>query len=231
MMNLNRNIYKCLLPLLFLIFCLACGSNIETNLSSKEIIDSASQKVSSWNSFRFSLDHDKGVTSLSSGLYKLKSVRGEVVLPRRVKLETNAITFGQLVKLDVVLIDEKSYWTNPINQKWSEIPGGESPFGTFDVSEVILDILENIENPTKYGDVSGEIQKITGKVEAKVFEPLVGTAEEGKIADVIISINLRSMNVVSATITGKVNPLDENEVIRIIEIWDVDSEINVDPPL
>ena len=39
------------------------------------------------------------------------------------------------------------------------------------------------------------------------------------------------MNVVSAKIVGKVNPLDEDNVIRIIEIWDVDAEFKVEPPL
>ena len=38
------------------------------------------------------------------------------------------------------------------------------------------------------------------------------------------------MNVLSARIEGKVNPLDEDNVIRIIEIWDVDSDFEVNPP-
>ena len=59
-------------------------------------------------SFRFSLEHEEGLTSLSSGSYQLKSARGEIILPRRVSLETNAITLGQLIKLDVILINEKS---------------------------------------------------------------------------------------------------------------------------
>ena len=39
------------------------------------------------------------------------------------------------------------------------------------------------------------------------------------------------MNVISAKIAGKVNPLDEEDVIRIIEIWDVDLEFKVESPL
>ncbi|SVE37885.1 uncharacterized protein METZ01_LOCUS490739, partial [marine metagenome] len=150
---------------------------------------------------------------------------------RRVKLETNVITFGQLVKLDIVLIDESSFWTNPINHKWSEIPEGQSPFGSFDVSEVILDILGSMQNPEKINNASGNIQEISGRVEAKVFEPLVGISDPSKIADVVLSIDLETMNVISARIEGQVNPLDEEGVIRIIDIWDVDAEFSVDPPL
>ena len=51
-----------------------------------------------------------------------------------------------------------------------------------------------------------------------------------KIADVVLEIDLNNMNVLSARIEGKVNPLDEDNVIRIIEIWDVDSEFEVNPP-
>ena len=143
----NRKIRKIKLSALLIfvfIMIFSCSSDSNTDMDAQEILKSASSKLDTWSSFRFGLEHEKGITSLSNGLYQLKSVRGEVILPRRVKLETNAITFGQLIKLDVILIDGRSYWTNPINQKWSEIPEGQSPFGTFDVGEVILNILYEI---------------------------------------------------------------------------------------
>jgi len=59
---------------------------------------------------------------------------------------------------------------------------------------------------------------------------LVGVSDKSKIADVVLEIDLNNMNVLSARIEGKVNPLDEDNVIRIIEIWDVDSEFEVNPP-
>ena len=229
----NRKIRKMkLLTLLMFIIILvfSCSSSSNTDMNAQEILSKASSKLDNWDSFRFSLEHEKGITSLSNGLYQLKSVRGEVILPRKVKLETNVITFGQLIKLDVILIDGKSYWTNPINQKWSEIPEGQSPFGTFDVGEVILNILSNMNSPQKL-EISGNNIEIFGKVDAKVFEPLVGESDPDKIADVILTIDLNNMNVVSAKIAGKVNPLDEDDVIRIIEIWDVDVEFKVEPPL
>lgn len=229
----NKKIKKLnLLTLLMLIFIFlfSCSSDSSTDMTAQEILNQASSKLDKWNSFRFGLEHEKGVTSLSNGLYQLKSVRGEVILPRRVKLETNAITFGQLIKLDVILIDGRSYWTNPINQKWSEIPEGQSPFGTFDVGEVILNILSSMDSPEKSG-ISGNKIEIVGKVDAKVFEPLVGESDPTKIADVTLTVDLKNMNVISAKIAGKVNPLDEEDVIRIIEIWDVDVEFKVEPPL
>ena len=228
-MNLiHKSKYKIILSLLF-IFFLSCSNEIENNKTADEIISDSSKRVSDWNSFRFSLEHEKGLTSLSNGSYQLKSARGEIILPRRVKLETNAITLGQLIKLDVILINERSYWTNPINQKWSEIPAGQSPFGTFDVGEVVKDILTNINNPV-LGEQSGEKIKISGKVDAVVFKPLVGVSDESKVADVVLEIDLNNMNVLSAKIEGIVNPLDEEGVIRIIEIWDVNSEFEVNPP-
>ncbi len=211
------------------LFILSCSSEAENNLTADEIILNSSQRVTNWSSFRFSLEHEKGLTSLANGSYQLKSARGEIVLPRRVKLIANAITLGQLIKLDVILINERSYWTNPINQKWSEIPPGQSPFGTFDVGEVVLDILSNINTPS-LGEQSGNKIKIIGKVDAIVFEPLVGKSDKTKVADVVLEIDLNNMNVLSARIEGKVNPLDENDVIRMIEIWDVDSEFEVKPP-
>ena len=229
----NRKIRKIKLSTLLMfiiILVFSCSPSSNTDMNAQEILSKASSKLDNWDSFRFSLEHEKGITSLSNGLYQLKSVRGEVILPRKVKLETNVITFGQLIKLDVILIDGKSYWTNPINQKWSEIPEGQSPFGTFDVGEVILNILFNMNSPQKL-EISGNNIEIFGKVDAKVFEPLVGESDPDKIADVILTIDLDSMNVVSAKIAGKVNPLDEDDVIRIIEIWDVDVEFKVEPPL
>ena len=225
-----RKIKLSTLLMFIIILVFSCSSSSNTDMNAQEILSKASSKLDNWDSFRFSLEHEKGITSLSNGLYQLKSVRGEVILPRKVKLETNVITFGQLIKLDVILIDGKSYWTNPINQKWSEIPEGQSPFGTFDVGEVILNILSNMNSPQKL-EISGNNIEIFGKVDAKVFEPLVGESDPDKIADVILTIDLNNMNVVSAKIAGKVNPLDEDDVIRIIEIWDVDVEFKVEPPL
>ena len=226
-----KNIKVSLLALLIASFSiLYCSDDTKSDLTAEEILNQSSLKLDTWTSFRFGLEHEKGLTSLSNGLYQLKSVRGEVILPRRVKLETNVITFGQLIKLDVVLIDGQSYWTNPINQKWSKIPEGQSPFGTFDVGEVILDILSNMKSPEKLPTSSKNIE-IIGKVDAEVFEPLVGVSDPGKIADVTITIDLENMNVISAEIAGKVNPLDEEDVVRIIEIWDVDVEFKVEPPL
>ena len=72
--------------------------------------------------------------------------------------------------------------------------------------------------------------KISGKVDAVVFKPLVGVSDESKVADVVLEIDLNNMNVLSAKIEGIVNPLDEEGVIRIIEIWDVNSEFEVNPP-
>jgi len=95
---------------------------------------------------------------------------------------------------------------------------------------VILNILSNMNSPQKL-EISGNNIEIFGKVDAKVFEPLVGESDPDKIADVILTIDLNNMNVVSAKIAGKVNPLDEDDVIRIIEIWDVDVEFKVEPPL
>ena len=51
-----------------------------------------------------------------------------------------------------------------------------------------------------------------------VFEPLVGVSDKSR-ADIVLEIDLSNMNILSARIEGKVNPLDEDNVIRIIEIW------------
>ena len=59
---------------------------------------------------------------------------------------------------------------------------------------------------------------------------MVGVSDESKVADVVLEIDLNNMNVLSAKIEGIVNPLDEEGVIRIIEIWDVNSEFEVNPP-
>ena len=87
-----------------------------------------------------------------------------------------------------------------------------------------------MKSPEKLPTSSKNIE-IIGKVDAEVFEPLVGVSDPGKIADVTITIDLENMNVISAKIAGKVNPLDEEDVVRIIEIWDVDVEFKVEPPL
>ena len=88
-MNLLLKTKYKIIAAILLIFLLSCSNEIKNDLTADEIISNSSKRVSDWNSFRFSLEHEKGLTSLSSGSYQLKSARGEIVLPRRVKLETN----------------------------------------------------------------------------------------------------------------------------------------------
>ena len=236
---IKKFIKQNLILFLLLPFFYSCSGSLETELTALEILDSASNKLSTWKSFRFGLEHEEGITTLSEGVYQLKSVRGEVVLPRRVKLETNVITFGQLVKLDIVLIDGSSFWTNPLT---TPVGGGIRSINVTLRQELDLyvwlrpvrwyqGVPSPVKNPSKINIAAGNIQEISGRVEAKVFEPLVGISDPSKIADVVLSIDLETMNVISARIEGQVNPLDEEGVIRIIDIWDVDAEFSVDPPL
>ena len=58
-----KNKYQTFLTILFL-FLISCSDQVENNLTANEIITNSSSRVSEWNSFRFSLEHEEGLTSL-----------------------------------------------------------------------------------------------------------------------------------------------------------------------
>ena len=133
------------ISLLLLLF-LGCQNNEEINLNPQTVLNDATSRINDWQSFKFRLEHEKGTTTISNGM-ELRVVEGEVVLPRRVKLTGKATVGGQFIELDIVLIDELSFMTNPLTGKWNQIDPEDSPFGNFDVREVIANILKMMKNP------------------------------------------------------------------------------------
>ena len=53
-----KNKYQTFLTILFL-FLISCSDQVENNLTANEIITNSSSRVSEWNSFRFSLEHEE----------------------------------------------------------------------------------------------------------------------------------------------------------------------------
>ena len=229
-MKLKKIMTLITISLLLLLF-LGCQNNEEINLNPQTVLNDATSRINDWQSFRFRLEHEKGTTTISNGM-ELRVVEGEVVLPRRVKLTGKATVGGQFIELEIVLIDELSFMTNPLTGKWNQIDPEDSPFGNFDVREVIANILKMMKNPDFLSSpLKEEDLKIKGEVIATVFEPLVGLADPNMNAEVHLELDFANMNVKSAKIIGRINPLDPQEVIRIIKIWEVDGNIEVNPPI
>ena len=85
--------------------------------------------------------------------------------------------------------------------------------------------------PPAWAKKHKEDLKVKGNVISTVFEPLVGSVDANLNAEVHLEINFMNMDVKSAKIIGRINPLDPQEVIRVIKIWDVDGDIEVNPPI
>ncbi len=227
-------IYKTIVLLivnLFLLLFLGCQNNQEIDANPQTVLNDSTNRMNDWESFRFRLEHEKGTTTISNGM-ELRIIEGEVILPRRVKLTGKATVGGQFIALDIILIDEQSYMTNPLTGIWNHIAPEDSPFGNFDVREVIANILKMMENPEFITPPKNEEDlKVKGNVISTVFEPLVGSVDANLNAEVHLEINFMNMDVKSAKIIGRINPLDPQEVIRVIKIWDVDGDIEVNQPI
>ena len=227
-----NNILLIVISCLFIVPSFGCGNETETITTKPQaILNDAAGRINQWESFRFRLEHEKGTTTISNGM-ELRIIEGDVVLPRRVKLTGKATVGGQFIALDIILIDEQSFMTNPLTGKWNQIAPENSPFGNFDVREVIANILKMMENPEFLETPKTEQDfKVKGSVIGTVFEPLIGLADPSMDAEVHLELDYTNMNVKSAKIIGRLNPQDVEEVIRVIRIWDVDENIEVNPPL
>ena len=215
-----------------MVILIGCQNETESiDANPQATLDDATSRMNQWESFRFRLEHEKGTTTISNGM-ELRVIEGDVVLPRRVKLTGKATIGGQFIALDIILIDEQSFMTNPLTGKWSQIDPEDSPFGNFDVREVIANILKMMENPEFLEPPKTEQDfRVKGTVIATVFEPLIGLADPNMYAEVHLELNFVNKDVKSATIIGRLNHQDPQEVIRVIKIWDVDENFEVNPPL
>ena len=202
-------------------------------ISPAEIISHSSDALSDTTTFRFALSHDHGNTILTNGI-EVSKASGTAMAPNSYTLDADTLVAGFFVNTRVTVIDQDSYMTHPITQRWELLEPGTSPFGTFNPASLVASILEQIEKPqiapleaSKAGSYV-----VDGLLPAIALKSLTGGVDEtAPQLEVRVTIDGTSLYPVEARITGRATTTESGELVRTVRLFEFNSDIAIEPPI
>lgn len=200
-------------------------------LPPSEVVANAATAMAQLSSFRFKLTHPSGSTVLQNGLI-VDNAEGAVVAPDQLLVEADAELASIFVGVEAVLIGDRHFMTNPLSGEWAELSPDDSPFAFLDINGLIANILGLVresEFPSPPGP--GEDIIIEAVVRSYALAPLVGDVVEGLDLDLVLIFDPDSFVLKSARISGRLQEGDEDTAVRLVELKDFNTDIEIVPPI
>jgi hypothetical protein len=182
------------------------------------------------DSFRFELTHDSGFTALSGGL-ELTRAEG-VVTHNGLDLEAEADIGRAFVRVEAIVIDDRTWMTNPLTGSWSEIPPEDSPFSFLDPVKLVADILGDTQNAVFPANsrANGELT-INGRIPATTLAALVGVVDPDAVPEVTLTLSTETYLLKKIVIVGVAQPEDDENTTRVISFSEFDRPVSLKPPI
>ena len=183
------------------------------------------------SSFRFKLTHPSGTTTLQNGL-TVESAEGAVVAPDQLSVQADAELASIYVGVEAVLLGDDHFMTNPLTGEWTQVAPENSPFAFLDVNALIANIL-GLVRESKYESPpsEGEDIVIEAVIRSYALAPLVGEVVDGLDLDLVLTFDPDSFVLKSARISGQLQEADEDSAVRLVELSDFDTDIEIVPPI
>jgi lipoprotein LprG len=212
----------------------ACKSEApaKPSLAVPDIIDSARHRMAAVDSFHFVLDHAGGGTPIAGGLEMEKAV-GDVARPDRLQAEIRATLASIKVKVKLITVGQRTYITNPLNQRWEPLPNEFRAVSIFDPGTGVAAILEKATNLTELGDekVSGhDSYYLAGEVAAEALRPITVSSVEGATIDAEIWIDRQDFSLHKIKLEGQITKKEKPGIVRTIELSRFDQEVSIELP-
>ena len=229
-MGYSRRIrQKWLIPVFFFLqlIILATISCRETELSSDHmqpsptpinpsiIIDSSRDIMAELKSFQFDLSHRKGAGSPMEGFLLVEAV-GLIEKPNIISVEATMLLGNITTKGGIVTIDGKTFILNPLTKEWQRVESEIGLLNFFDPQEGISSIMDSILDPQLI-ESNDDSYIIRGEIPAPSLSPILGETTDNDVT-VEISISRDFYLLTNVKVTGRLNRLDEDGLVRVIEI-------------
>ncbi|MCZ6539374.1 MAG: LppX_LprAFG lipoprotein [Chloroflexi bacterium] len=202
----------------------------EPTVTAPEAVALSRDAMANLDSFKFEMTHDSGFTMLSGGLELTRA--GGVVAPNGLDLEAEAKIGRAFVRVEAVVIDDRTWMTNPLTGAWSEIPPEDSPFSFLDPVKLVADILGDTqdavfqENPRASGDLT-----IIGRIQATTLAALVGIVDPDAVPAVTLTLSADTYLLKKIVIVGVTQPEDDQDTVRVISLSEFDNPVSLKPPI
>ena len=235
----TRHIFKAVLVISALIVVVAAGCSkspepesvpVQTTVTAPEAVELSRNAMAALVSFRFELTHDSGSTALAGGLELTRA--GGVVAQNGLDLEAEATIGRAFVRVEAIVIDDRTWMTNPLTGAWSEIPPEDSPFSFLDPVRLVADILGETqdavfpEGPHSDGELT-----ISGRIPAPTLAALVGTVDPDAVPAVTLTLDAETYLLKKIVIVGVTQPEDDEDTTRVITLSEFDTPVSLQPPI
>jgi hypothetical protein len=215
---------------LSVLFVLGCSNSYlpESGKTPSEIVQMAQLAIGDVQNFTFELVHKKGYIDLGNGL-NLIHAHG-YTSQNDFEIFTESTLGRSLIKSDAVVIAGRTWITNPITGKWSEIPPDDSPINFLNPTVLMKNILTNLSDLQLLGS-DDSIYEVSGETYSDSFESLVGLVKAGEKIKIEMKINKLSNYLEEVSINGQIQLNDEDDFERVIYFSKYNQAKMLTPPL
>ena len=160
------------------------------------------------------------------------NAEGAVVAPDQLSVMADAQLAGIFVGVEAVVLGDRHFMTNPLSGEWAELSPEESPFAFLDISGLIANILGLVRQSEYVSQpVPGEEIVIQAVIRSYALASLVGDVVEGLDLDLVLTFDPDTFVLKSARISGRLQEGDEPSAVRLVELTDVNTDIEIKPPI
>lgn len=198
-----------------------------------ELVAAASARLSDAASFAFALGHEAGATVVLDDI-AITEADGVVVRPDRLSADLVAEVVGQRVELGAVGIADTVWLTNPFDREsWTVVPG-VTIGDLLDLAALpgALDAVTDLEVAGE-STIDGVVHdRVTGEIaSADLVAVLPSAAEPGATVGVELLLAVDAPDRLGRVVlTGPLSPDDDPEVVRVLDVDDLDVDVTIDPP-
>tara|TARA_B100000586_G_C20071145_1_gene410785 strand:+ start:137 stop:637 length:501 start_codon:yes stop_codon:yes gene_type:complete len=141
---------------------------------------------------------------------------GLVEKPNMISVKATMLLGNITTKGGVVAIDKKTFILNPLTKRWERVESDVGLLNFFDPQEGIASIMDSILDPQLI-ESNDNNYIIRGEIPAPSLSPILGETTDNNVT-VEISISRDFYLLTKVKVTGRLNKLDEDGLVRIIEI-------------
>jgi hypothetical protein len=212
--------------------CSSSGSDGDAAPSAAEALESARAAMAEVDHFQFELTHPQGSTALPGGL-SLRRAEGATIRPDRLSVKAEADLGRVFVRVDAVIIGDQTWMTNPLTGNWAPLASEDSPFNFLDVTQLVVNLLgelSDVSYPAEGPAGSGPLV-LEGNIPAGALSPLVGTVQQDSVLSARLVVDRESFVLTEARVSGKLQPSDEDNYVRLFRLSGFDAQTVIEPPI
>ena len=198
----------------------------------RAILTRASGQLAAEKFLAFALEHPVGSTPLATGL-ALAGAEGVASLPDRFRLGLDMEASGTVVKLDVIVVEDRAYMTNLFSGAWEPVPKEQIPFRFDFVTESVTVLLAGMGDLTLQGDgdLDGEpVHVISGIGPTGALSRLIPGALPDSTIPVELWVEKTGGRLRQIQLTGPLVTDDLADTIRVVRLEALDEAPEIEEP-